>query len=813
MLTLALRRTLILSLPLVATTTAAAQSFLVDAGGAGDFLSIQAAVQAVPDGSTLRLLTAPDPAAESYDSISVNGKSLSFEGLGSVPVLVPWARVRDLAAGQTVSFRNIQFRERYGQVPRLEVSNCAGTVRVHDCELMVEDGASVPLTAILEVTHSANVTLDGCVIDGASSSRPAAILMDSRVTATRTSFIGGLTPRNFNVSSIRDGETGTTGVELRGRSFAWLGACHLEGGEGESMENAYSGMGWGYGGDGGTGLKVGPSAVCARLDTTVVGGAPGLYWLWSQLSSGNPGAPGVAIDGAVQDVPGQQRTLDAMHPVHSSDEPIHLRVEGLPGEQVTLYGSRSMHFRFLGALFGVFGLSAPDPALTFHAGAIPAWGVLEFDFDPALPTGASADRFDLQAICSTSPSRFRVTNVESMVRLDPSVVQPELLDRIYVDPSASSGGDGSSWSEALTDLEHAMRVAGSSASRSVEIWIAEGRFVASTSVLLPGEFILKDGLRLIGGFPAGGGTLGDRSTQLYPAILDADRHGDDGPGFTQRSDNANNLLRPSHPNNSHPLPELTGVHIDGLWLRGVHPGPGQTAAIRAAGDLTVQDCRFVDNHGSAIHARGMTHVRNCVLEESVVSGFYVGSSASLAQYPSHLTVEGCLFLNSNNLHGVELVETNAATVTVTNCTFRYCGWIPPVGVQCPSTPRPLVNCHSSALEMSNCVFWDNSCGADPLSYVAAINAPNIRYCCFEALPPQASGSTNQTLDPQFVSATDPSLSAASPYIDAGDNAVLAPDFIRDLAGGWRVVDDLSTPGTGPSGTARIVDLGAFEFQP
>jgi hypothetical protein len=300
--------------------SAPTQTFLVDAGGGGDFTNLQAAVDAVPDGSLLRVVPWPNPALGSYGPVQLSGKSLTFLGLGPYPVIVDSCRITDLDPQQTVVVRNFHFRSTNQAQPTLGIANCEGTVRLHGCRLggpseSLLQGLPRPL---LEVTVSADVTLDRCFVgDGEVSARPGVLVDESRLTATHSSLFAGDPRLGFAVNGPRDGVMGGTGVEVRGRSFVWLGDCVIEGGDGESIENAFFGQGLARGGDGGTGLLVAPSASCVLVDTVLRAGAPGDYFLWNGVGPYNTGAPGIELVGAAQFVPGEQRGLDVFQPVLS----------------------------------------------------------------------------------------------------------------------------------------------------------------------------------------------------------------------------------------------------------------------------------------------------------------------------------------------------------------------------------------------------------------------------------------------------------------------------------------------------------------
>ncbi len=74
----------------------------------------------------------------------------------------------------------------------------------------------------------------------------------------------------------------------------------------------------------------------------------------------------------------------------------------------------------------------------------------------------------------------------------------------------------------------------------------------------------------------------------------------------------------------------------------------------------------------------------------------------------------------------------------------------------------------------------------------------------------APGAGNLDVDPLLDATHAPTT--GSPAIDAGDNSVVPPGIMTDLAGQPRFVDDPATPDTG-IGSAPIIDMGAFEYQP
>lgn len=123
---------------------------------------------------------------------------------------------------------------------------------------------------------------------------------------------------------------------------------------------------------------------------------------------------------------------------------------------------------------------------------------------------------------------------------------------------------------------------------------------------------------------------------------------------------------------------------------------------------------------------------------------------------------------------------------------------------------------------SNCIFWNNTDGGSSARSAAIdTNTYLVLRNCIVPNMPTGSGNGNIGLFPAFVDSfgIDGVLGTAddrfdlrsnSPAIDAGNNAFVVGDL--DLAGNPRRADAPLTPDTGV-GTAPIVDIGAYEYQP
>jgi len=117
---------------------------------------------------------------------------------------------------------------------------------------------------------------------------------------------------------------------------------------------------------------------------------------------------------------------------------------------------------------------------------------------------------------------------------------------------------------------------------------------------------------------------------------------------------------------------------------------------------------------------------------------------------------------------------------------------------------------ASAGTLGNCIVWGNTGpgGGTVGQQLTTAASANVQYSIVQG---GFIGTGNLTADPLFLSTTDLRLSAGSPAIDAGSNALVPAGTTTDLAGLPRFVDDPATPNTGV-GTPPLVDLGAYEFQ-
>jgi Chlamydia polymorphic membrane protein (Chlamydia_PMP) repeat len=372
---------------------------------------------------------------------------------------------------------------------------------------------------------------------------------------------------------------------------------------------------------------------------------------------------------------------------------------------------------------------------------------------------------------------------------------------LYVDDDAPPGGNGQSWGTALRDLQDALALASFSNDIDV-VYIAQGvytpdrgtgsRFASFEINDNPTLSAITFSFGLKGGFA--GVTAPDPNVNdptEYVTILSGDLNGDDGPGFTNRSDNSIRIMRIDRA-----FPTLIGLVFTG-GESGIYKG----SAIYANDGFSAVDCTFVSNRswfGGAVHHEfGWSYFTRC---------FFGGNSAQ--QNGGAVSVFG-------RGHFFDCVFSGNTSGSLGGAVFD-----------------------SKGAQFNNCTFFSNTTGSlgggifsehpDVQVYNSMLvgNTPSqisrtSTLVEFSLVEGGFRGVGNITELPTFVNPSgrdgivgtqddDLRLDFGSWGIDAGD--AFRVRGIYDFAGLPRRVDDPYTPNIG-AGPAPTPDMGAYEFQP
>ena len=117
---------------------------------------------------------------------------------------------------------------------------------------------------------------------------------------------------------------------------------------------------------------------------------------------------------------------------------------------------------------------------------------------------------------------------------------------VYVDDDGPDGGDGTSWVSAYRFLQDALAFAASPGNGVGEVRVGQGLYLPDRDEANPdgtgdrqGTFQLVNGVAMRGGYAGLGAPDPDeRDTALYTSVLSGDLGLDDGPDFSNNSENA-----------------------------------------------------------------------------------------------------------------------------------------------------------------------------------------------------------------------------------------------------------------------------------
>ena len=225
----------------------------------------------------------------------------------------------------------------------------------------------------------------------------------------------------------------------------------------------------------------------------------------------------------------------------------------------------------------------------------------------------------------------------------------------YVDDSSTNGlNDGSSWTDAFTELQSALAVA----QAGDEIRVAQGIYRPDFDVNSNGHtgdreatFQLLDGVRLYGGYAGFGAPVPDsRDIAANVTILSGDLNGDDGPDWANNDENSYHVATASGTDD-------TAV-LDGFTIRGGYderddPDGTGGGMYNSNGHPSLANCTFSRNSaehlgGGMYNSYSHPNLSDCTFSENRALGVtYGGSGAGMYNHYSNPTLTACVFLSNS----------------------------------------------------------------------------------------------------------------------------------------------------------------------
>lgn len=412
-------------------------------------------------------------------------------------------------------------------------------------------------------------------------------------------------------------------------------------------------------------------------------------------------------------------------------------------------------------------------------------------------------------------------------------------ERIYIKPTATGNGSGSSWANASANLGAAMSTAGA------EVWVAEGTYHPSTTDRTV-SYTLAAGTQVIGGFAGTETARSQRSWQTRKSIISGEI------GTPAATDNSRHLVRCIGTPDA-PISTLT--ILDGLYFQGSYSVDGPPAAGSDGGGAilclnaspTIQNCVFSDNtarYGGAIYSNFSGQIqwcanlsncqfyRNSVTEDGgaiwvnamwhgdnlIFSGNTATNGGAIAARQSgDGNIQQSLFYGNTSTGGVGgAIYAVFGGLSVNSSTFY--GNSTTVNQATPAGGAAIYRAQPGngnvAAEVKNSIFYNNTVTNSGTGGVASMEQRQIDMAgsanvlllsnsLLQGLNKYAgnSKSGNIDADPQFLDAAAGNfrLAGNSPAINAGSNDVGAYIFSTDL-------------GSSPRLVYGVQDIGPYEYQ-
>jgi hypothetical protein len=400
---------------------------------------------------------------------------------------------------------------------------------------------------------------------------------------------------------------------------------------------------------------------------------------------------------------------------------------------------------------------------------------------------------------------------------------------VYVNKEATGGNNGTSWTDAYTDLQDALLDAGIAAATAVtvdEIWVAKGTYkpIADKDSVTDTDrgisFELARNVGLYGGFAGNEPSREARNWKDNVTILSGE--------IGDQSDILDNSIMVVTFNNLALYAsdeEAWTATLDGFTITAGSSYAGPASFYASGGGMrnnhtspVIANCTFTENYGHGLSNEYYSSpiVTNCTFTGNTTNMVCAGGGVVNHNYSSPV-IFNCAFSGNYDRAGGGMTNSYYSAPNIVNCTFTSNGgWF----------GGAMWNVNSAAPTITNCILWGNTASStnagiynEPESSYYAPSNPTVTYSCIQD---GYTGTGNLDQDPLFTSSPaadslgklgggtcdygDLRLLTDSPCINAGSAGAL--DVIEGAIGLAVDTDLAGNPRMG----GGSVDLGAYEYQ-
>ncbi|MES2774394.1 MAG: hypothetical protein V4722_09430 [Bacteroidota bacterium] len=382
--------------------------------------------------------------------------------------------------------------------------------------------------------------------------------------------------------------------------------------------------------------------------------------------------------------------------------------------------------------------------------------------------------------------------------------------RAYVNGGATGTGDGTSWANAFVSLATTLNVV-ANCPVIKEIWVAKGVYKPDG----PGgsrfaTFNVPAGVRLFGGFA---GTETDYSQRDFHSIhtnnltkLSGDLNGDDGPNFSNNSDNSISVVKF--------VSGLNDTFIDGFTVSDGNAAASGGGVNITAGSPGIYNC-IISGNFAAVRGGGMLiyggspYIRNTIFIGNKSQSGGAIHNMGIPGGIMRVLINNCLFINNVSTGKGAILYSQApatnSSVFVTAISNSFSGNTAATGETFYNAAE--VSGSTAKVTLSNNIFWGNG-GANTMASSAASGATATiisDYSLYEPMVTGYTGANNLTaLENPFASATDLHVICNGPLngINLGNGS-----NIGTISGSPSLdLDNNSRPAV----FGNLVDIGAYE---
>ena len=381
---------------------------------------------------------------------------------------------------------------------------------------------------------------------------------------------------------------------------------------------------------------------------------------------------------------------------------------------------------------------------------------------------------------------------------------------VFVRAGATGANNGTSWTDAYTNLQTALAAAVS----GDEVWVAAGTYKPTATTDRAASFALKNGVAIYGGFAGTETMRSQRNPTTSVTILSGDIGATPFP-----LDNSYHVVTADG------TVTASGI-LDGFTITGGRADSGVDPTDRGGGVYTILGspsfvrCIFLNNHasnrgGGVRVASGGPSFTDCTFQGNTASTAGAGLSAG---FVDALTVRRCVFRSNSvgNSTGGGAIEATDNTAVINSVIAQNSpNAVVFFGGGNAFTNSTIANnsgygaiLFASSTSFVNSILWGNTLGQ---VFLGPSGGVSISYSDVQG--GGFAGTGNINANPLFLAApADLRLGAGSPAVDAGNNAAVPGGTTTDVLGLPRFFDDPGVANTG-AGTPPIVDMGAYERIP